>query len=50
MLAVRGVVSVGIFRIFHWNGEEWEDGKVDEIKVNVTEREQNETTFPVWLC
>ena len=36
MLAVRGVVSMGIIRIFHWNGEEWEDGKVDMVKGNTS--------------
>ena len=47
MLAVRGVVSVSVKQIFHWNGEESEDGKIDMVKVNTAEREQYETTFPV---
>ena len=34
MLAVRGVVSVGVKSIFQWNGEESEDGKFDMVKVN----------------
>ena len=47
VLAVRGVC---VKRIFHWNGEESVDGKLDMVKVKMAEREPYETVLPVEFC